>query len=103
MFTGDDYDSLLLNDAFLEFKESMERIIFNTVSRKARKGRKPTILPIDPALCQMLLRLGPSPNPDEVEDALYYLMDAYSYSGMDIDFDEIDIDTVSRFAQVHRK
>jgi hypothetical protein len=73
-----------------EFQESAQTIIANAISRKSRV--KP--IPIDIEICRVILRLGPDPNPSDVEDVLYYLMDAYQFCGHTVGYDEINIDTV---------
>ncbi|TPX67593.1 hypothetical protein SpCBS45565_g03697 [Spizellomyces sp. 'palustris'] len=88
----DEYESPSCNDALLEFKEKVEKIVFKAVSTKAGRGKRASILPIDSDLCRMLLRLGPDPSPDDIEDALFHLMDAYQYSGTNVDYDELNID-----------
>ncbi|KND03271.1 separase [Spizellomyces punctatus DAOM BR117] len=88
----DEYDSPSCTDVLLEFKEKVEKIIFKAVSTKAGRGKRASVLPIDSDLCRMLLRLGPDPSPDDIEDALFHLMDAYQYSGTNVDYDELNID-----------
>ncbi|KAJ3055646.1 hypothetical protein HK097_009845 [Rhizophlyctis rosea] len=97
------FKGLLINDPFdvpevepllEEFQETIEKIIFKSVAKKASARNK--MLPIETNVCRLLLRLGAEPDDDkEVEDALYYLMDAYQYSGVGVDYDEISIDTMT--------
>ncbi|KAI8837114.1 peptidase family C50-domain-containing protein [Chytriomyces cf. hyalinus JEL632] len=84
----DDFKSEAFVRPFADFKTSLENLIVKAVAGKTRV--KP--LPLDPDLCCMILRLGLGPNPMDVEDVLYYLMDAYQYAGCPIGYDEINID-----------
>ncbi|KAJ3405453.1 hypothetical protein CcCBS67573_g03431 [Chytriomyces confervae] len=84
----DDFKSEAFARPFADFKTSLENLIVKAVAGKTRV--KP--LPLDPDLCCMILRLGLGPNPMDVEDVLYYLMDAYQYAGCPIGYDEINID-----------
>ncbi|KAJ3104491.1 hypothetical protein HK100_004049 [Physocladia obscura] len=91
------FKGLLIQDDFLdhcyeaalfEFKTTVEHLTVKAVAGKARI--KP--LPLDCDLCCMILRLGSEPDPIDVEDLLYYLMDAYQYAGCPIGYDELNID-----------
>ncbi|KAJ3389092.1 hypothetical protein HDU84_009188 [Entophlyctis sp. JEL0112] len=87
----DDFLDEKFTEALAEFKLSVERLIVKAVSGKTRV--KP--VPLDRDLCCMLLRLGIEPDPMDVEDILYYLMDSYQYAGCSIGYDELNMDMVS--------
>ncbi|RKO91964.1 peptidase family C50-domain-containing protein [Blyttiomyces helicus] len=94
----DDYNEEILAVSLAKFKETIERLIFKAVAKKTRSTspRAVELLPLDTEVCRVFLRLGAKPTDDrEVEDALYYLMDAYQYSGVGVDYDEIDIDSMT--------
>ncbi|KAJ3025875.1 UNVERIFIED_CONTAM: hypothetical protein HDU68_006547 [Siphonaria sp. JEL0065] len=101
----DDFRNPLFAKPFSEFKMSAESIISNAIAAKAKT--KPVAL--DPDLCCMILKLGKDPDPFDVEDVLYYLMDAFQYAGCPIGYDEINIDSmetalreaISKFHRAH--
>ncbi|ORY40996.1 hypothetical protein BCR33DRAFT_719099, partial [Rhizoclosmatium globosum] len=86
----DNFKESIYDIPFSEFKSSVEGLIVKAVAGKAKV--KP--LPLDPELCCMILKLGTEPDPLDVEDVLYYLMDAYQYAGCSIGYDEINIDSM---------
>ncbi|KAI8612609.1 peptidase family C50-domain-containing protein [Chytriomyces sp. MP71] len=88
LLIGDDFNNANYAKLFTDFKTSLEHLIVKAVAKKSRV--KP--LPLDADLCHMILRLGPEPDPMDVEDVLYYLMDAYQYAGCPIGYDEVNID-----------
>ncbi|KAI9100434.1 peptidase family C50-domain-containing protein [Phlyctochytrium arcticum] len=95
LLSTDDFDIPELSEATQQFKKTLERIVYKGVAQKGNSRRKkPALLEIEANLCRMLLRLGATPSDEDVEDALYYLMDAYQYSGINIDYDEMDIDAM---------
>ncbi|KAJ3044989.1 hypothetical protein HDV00_012409 [Rhizophlyctis rosea] len=94
LLVSDTYDHPTLQPLLSEFKETIEKLIYKAVAKKVSSRNK--MLPIDEGVCRVLLRLGAEPADDkEVEDALYYLMDAYQYSGVGVDYDEISIDSMT--------
>ncbi|KAI8999494.1 peptidase family C50-domain-containing protein [Gaertneriomyces semiglobifer] len=92
LLTSDDFDSPDLQNAVETFKKAIEKNISGAVGTKARRSKRPPVFTVEDSICRMLLRLGSSPAYEDVEDALYYLLDAYQYSGAGIDYDELDID-----------
>ncbi|KAJ3159011.1 hypothetical protein HDU86_002180 [Geranomyces michiganensis] len=92
LLSADKVDFTACDDAFHVFRATMKKIVYGAVAQKSKRARRPAALDLDPGLCKMLLRLGPEPGYDDVEDALFYLMDAYQFSGVGINYDEIDLD-----------
>ncbi|KAJ3416866.1 hypothetical protein HDV05_008451 [Chytridiales sp. JEL 0842] len=90
LLLDDDFANPELEGCFGEFKNALETILVKAVAGKTRM--KP--LPLEAELCRMILRLGPEPESGDVEDVLYYLMDAYQYAGCPIGYDEINIDSM---------
>ncbi|KAI9348207.1 peptidase family C50-domain-containing protein, partial [Obelidium mucronatum] len=86
----DDFRKPVYIGALNEFKLSVEGLLTKAISGKAKA--KAPILDLD--LCCMILKLGVEPDPFDVEDILYYLMDAYQYAGFPIAYDEINIDAM---------
>ncbi|KAJ3077267.1 hypothetical protein HDU98_004229 [Podochytrium sp. JEL0797] len=84
----DDFQNPLYSVPFSEFKTALEQLVTKSIARKTKV--KP--IPLDPELCCMILKLGSEPDSFDVEDVLYYLMDAYQYAGFQIGYDEINID-----------
>jgi separase len=93
LLLDDDFLNPALSICFSEFRQIVENLLIKAAAGKNRI--KP--LPLDPELCRMILRLGPEPSSGDVEDILYYLMDAYQYAGCPIGYDEINLDSVSEF------
>ncbi|KAJ3020136.1 hypothetical protein HKX48_001242 [Thoreauomyces humboldtii] len=91
LFTTDLYDSPELASDLECFKETIKKVVYVAVSKKTRRKR-PAPLDVDPNLCRMLLRLGPAPHYDVIEDALFYLLEAYQFSGVSVDYDEVNLD-----------
>ncbi|KAI9357905.1 peptidase family C50-domain-containing protein [Zopfochytrium polystomum] len=87
-FTVDPHTSQ--NEVFEEFREKIGKLIARTVSAKV-KVKAPTL---DVDLCRMILQLGPDPNPTDIEDLLYYMMDAYQFAGCPVGYDELNIDSM---------
>ncbi|GBC35024.1 uncharacterized protein OCT59_023160 [Rhizophagus irregularis] len=78
----------------LKFKEKMDNLLFrcenNKLSGKHSKMRK---LDIETELYKSFLRLGSNAQDQDVEDILYFLVDAYNkYNDQQIGYDEIDLD-----------
>ncbi|KAJ3296458.1 hypothetical protein HK104_001597 [Borealophlyctis nickersoniae] len=94
LLSTDAYNHPDLEEALNEFKDSVEKLMLSTVGKKSSvRGR---IRPLSLELCRTLLRLGAKPDDDrQVEDALYYLMDSYQFSGIGVDYDEINMDTMT--------
>ncbi|KAI8918729.1 peptidase family C50-domain-containing protein [Entophlyctis helioformis] len=76
------------------FKKRMETIIFKAVSKLTAMRAKPLAFELD--LCKAILRMGATPADDkEIEDVLYYMLDAYQYQGVSVEYDEVNIDSVT--------
>ncbi|KAJ3153581.1 hypothetical protein HDU89_000623 [Geranomyces variabilis] len=92
LLSADNVDFAGCEDAFDVFRATVKKIVYGAVAQKSRRAKRPAALDLDARLCKMLLRLGAEPGYDDVEDALFYLMDAYQFSGVGINYDEIDLD-----------
>lgn len=82
-----------VDEALDSFKAKIENILFNSICK--RFSATPIRLSFDVDLFKMILRMGADPGYDEIEDFLYYLLDAYQYQGVPVIHDEIDIDTMA--------
>ncbi|KAJ3195711.1 hypothetical protein HK101_011298 [Irineochytrium annulatum] len=89
LFLLDDFSNEKYKDIFSDFKRTVETALVDVISAKVRVKT----VPLHPSLCRMILRLGSDPDPLDVEDLLYYLMDAYQYAGCPVGYDEINIDS----------
>ncbi|CAG8631184.1 23020_t:CDS:10, partial [Cetraspora pellucida] len=79
------------------FKEKMDSINFRCDVRKpSAKYQVKNKLDIDVELYKSLLRLGANPKDEDIEDVLYFLVDAYNkYNDEQIGYDEIDWDKLT--------
>ncbi|CAG8500014.1 24159_t:CDS:10, partial [Racocetra persica] len=79
------------------FKEKMDSINFKCDVRKPSvKHQIKNKLDIDVELYKSLLRLGAYPKDEDIEDVLYFLVDAYNkYNDEQIGYDEIDWDKLT--------
>ncbi|KAI8819677.1 peptidase family C50-domain-containing protein [Fimicolochytrium jonesii] len=91
LLATDQFDSYPVQNALTAFKKQLEAIAYKAVGRKTVRGKAVKMLELDEGMCKMLLRLGPKPHYDEIEDALFYLLDSYHYSGVGIDYAELEI------------
>ncbi|TPX32238.1 hypothetical protein SmJEL517_g04633 [Synchytrium microbalum] len=91
----DDDDSNAIN----EFRAAVNKMLTKAVSRKnssaaqrAKSVNQARMPELDIGLVESLLRLGPRPDDDACEDAIYHLMDAIQYGGASVEYDEVDLD-----------
>ncbi|CAI2170099.1 16975_t:CDS:10 [Funneliformis geosporum] len=78
----------------LKFKEKIDSLLFKCESGKSsRKRSKVKKLDIEIELCKSFLRLGSGAQDQDIEDILYFLVDAYNkYNDQQVGYDEIDLD-----------
>lgn len=58
---------------------------------------KKTKISLDIDFCKIIVRCGPDPSFEDLEDLLYYLLDSYQLRGIAIEYDEINIEDVLNF------
>jgi Peptidase family C50 len=92
LFSTMDFESTATDRLLSAFKNTIETILFNSVSKPF--SAKPTRLSFDIEMFKTILRMGQNPGYDEVEDLIYYLIDTYQYQGVPVVHDELDIDAV---------
>jgi hypothetical protein len=79
----------------LKFKEKMDNLLFKCENSKLSGKRSKIKLDIEIELYKSFLRLGSNAQDQDVEDILYFLIDAYNkYNDQQIGYDEIDLDQV---------
>ncbi|KAL5032158.1 hypothetical protein BDV3_000751 [Batrachochytrium dendrobatidis] len=87
-------DSTDLEPSIALFKKRLESLVYQAVSKSTVVRTKQLSFGLD--LCKTILRMGASSTDDkEIEDVLYYLLDAYQYQGVFVDYDEVNIDAVT--------
>ncbi|CAG8506100.1 10891_t:CDS:10 [Funneliformis mosseae] len=82
------------SNRILKFKEKIDSLLFKCESGKSsRKRSKVKKLDIEIELCKSFLRLGSDAQDQDIEDILYFLVDAYNkYNDQQVGYDEIDLD-----------
>lgn len=85
-------DFVIDEKALRKFKSTIESLVFKAALPKA--STKSKILELDWEISKIFVQLGASPNVDDLEDIVYFLLDVYQYNGVAIAYDEIDIDQV---------
>src|SRR3954452_17597280 len=76
----------------LKFKEKMDSLLFKCETGKRSKIKK---LDIETELYKSFLRLGSDAQDQDIEDIIYFLVDAYNkYNDQQVGYDEIDLDQV---------
>ncbi|OAJ36096.1 hypothetical protein BDEG_20308 [Batrachochytrium dendrobatidis JEL423] len=81
-------DSTDLEPSIALFKKRLESLVYQAVSKSTVVRTKQLSFGLD--LCKTILRMGASSTDDkEIEDVLYYLLDAYQYQGVFVDYDEV--------------
>ncbi len=78
------------SNRILRFKEKMDSLLF-----KCESGKSSRKLDIEIELYKSFLRLGSNAQDQDIEDILYFLVDAYNkYNDQQVGYDEIDLDQV---------
>ncbi|KAJ1555898.1 hypothetical protein HK405_011012, partial [Cladochytrium tenue] len=78
------------DDDFRLFSSTVSKVVVDSLASKQRVK-----LPqLHPDLCRIILLLGPEPDPSDVEDVLYYLLDTMQFAGHTVAYDEINIDSI---------
>src|SRR6266496_2465310 len=80
----------------LKFKEKMDSLLFKHENGKlSGKRSKIKKLDIERELYKSFLRLGSDAQDQDIEDILYFLVDAYNkYNDQQVGYDEIELDQV---------
>ncbi|RUS29007.1 peptidase family C50-domain-containing protein [Jimgerdemannia flammicorona] len=86
-------DCVIDTKALEKFKATIELLALKAAS--SRTSSKPKMLEVDREMCKIFVQLGSSPDSDDLEDVVYFLLDAYQYNGVAIAYDEIDIDQIT--------
>ena len=86
----------------LKFKEKLDSLLFKCESGKlSGKRSKIKKLDIETELYKSFLRLGSNAQDQDIEDILYFLVDAYNkYNDQQVGYDEIELDQV-RITVIH--
>ncbi|KAG0231028.1 hypothetical protein BGW42_000546 [Actinomortierella wolfii] len=70
-----------------------------TMSRDAQDQDKTLFLEIDKEICRLILNLGDQPAIDDLEDVIYFLLDAYQHHGAAFEYAEIDFSQLAALIQ----
>ncbi|KAG0230739.1 hypothetical protein BGW41_002411 [Actinomortierella wolfii] len=70
-----------------------------TMSRDAQEQDKTLFLEIDKEICRLILNLGDQPAIDDLEDVIYFLLDAYQHHGAAFEYAEIDFSQLAALIQ----
>ncbi|KAK9721486.1 separin protein [Basidiobolus ranarum] len=73
-----------------EFSMAVHNLLLRTAAPKSI-GKVRQVM-IDNEIAQSLLLLGSNAKDTDIEDVIYFLLDIYMYSGVPVEFDEIDFD-----------
>ncbi|KAG0258711.1 hypothetical protein DFQ27_004497 [Actinomortierella ambigua] len=71
----------------------------DNLQQQQQQQEKTLFLEIDKEICRMILNLGDQPANDELEDVIYFLLDAYQHHGAVFEFAEIDFSRMAALIQ----